>query len=235
MTHTIGILGGMGPLATLDFAHKILAATAARCDQDHLPLLIHSVPQIPDRSACLMAGAPSPLPALREGLQTLVSAGAGCVVMPCNTAHHWHRQLAADSPVEILHIARIGADRLALEGIGEVALLATDGTLKAGFYPEELAARGIRCQEPDSALQKQVMTGIYRVKAGQLPEGAALLQQAVRTLLDRGAERVILGCTEIPLALDSLNSEFRQHCLDATAALATGCIDWYRRSSSQMS
>lgn len=228
MNTTIGILGGMGPLATVDFVHKIISQTAATRDQQHLPLLIHSVPQIPDRTACLMGNLESPLAALEKGLQTLVDAGVGCIAIPCNTAHYWHGDLARVSPVPILHIARACAEPLAAQGIGSVGLMATDGTLKAGFYAGELARYGIRLIEHPAALQQRIMQGIYRVKSGALTEGALMLESCLRMLLDTGVERVILGCTEIPLALDSLDTCPGNAGIDATSALARACIDWYR-------
>ncbi|MFC3152764.1 aspartate/glutamate racemase family protein [Litoribrevibacter euphylliae] len=229
----VGILGGMGPLATVDFIQKIISKTPAQSDQDHIPLLIHSVPQIPDRTACLMEGAASPLPALKMGLDTLVQGGAGCIAIPCNTAHYWHEALAKETHIQLLHIAKVCAERIAQDSavrwVGErrVGLLATDGTLKAGFYERELASFGLACTLPANKDQMSVMEGIYLVKSGKVNEGAALLELAMQKLLDNGAERVILGCTEIPLALESIHSPLLPLAVDATGALADACVAWY--------
>ncbi|OMH29520.1 aspartate racemase [Motiliproteus sp. MSK22-1] len=223
----------MGPLATMDFANKILSLTPAQCDQEHLPLLIHSVPQIPDRTAFLMQKAESPLPSLKQGLNTLISAGAGCIVIPCNTAHFWYPQLAAVSPVEILHIARIASKKLSDQKVKTAALLATDGTLKAGFYREVLESQGITCLSPGQRIQQQVMEGIYKVKSGQVVSGAKLLLDSANMMLDKGAEQIILGCTEIPIALDSIKSPIKEHSLDATLALAEACIEWHQQDNKQ--
>jgi len=201
MNTTIGILGGMGPMATVDFMQKIIQQTPAETDQDHLPLLVHSVPQIPDRTACLMRGQPSPLNALRSGLKTLLDAGVGCIAIPCNTAHFWHRDLAGLSPVPVLHIAEACCRCLQQQNTASAGLLATDGTLKAGFYPEVMESAGISLTLPDRHLQQQTMQGIYQVKAGQIREGGQHLLRCMNALLDTGVERVIFGCTEIPLAL----------------------------------
>ncbi len=233
MSDVIGILGGMGPLATVDFVTKIINQTPAERDQDHLPLLVHSVPQIPDRTACLMDSQASPLIALQQGLNTLVAAGVGCIAIPCNTAHYWYDALAAVSPVPILHIAQACAESLRAEGVTSVALLATDGTLKAGFYPRELAAMGIELTIPDAGLQQQVMNGIYRVKSGAVEEGGKILQHCMERMLEAGVERVILGCTEIPFALDQINSPQRALGMDATKALAGACVQWHQRQAVQ--
>ncbi|MEH6811276.1 MAG: amino acid racemase [Motiliproteus sp.] len=232
MSDVIGILGGMGPLATVDFVTKIINQTPAVRDQDHLPLLVHSVPQIPDRTACLMDSQTSPLAALEQGLKTLINSGVGCIAIPCNTAHYWYDSLARISSVPILHIAQACARSLRCEGVSSVALLATDGTLKAGFYPRELAAYGIELEIPEALLQQQVMKGIYRVKSGAVEEGAKILEHCMEQMLSTGVERVILGCTEIPFALDQIGSAHRSLGMDATKALAAACIDWHAAQKS---
>ncbi len=222
----------MGPLATVDFISKIIDETAASRDQDHLPLLVHSVPQIPDRTACLIESKASPLTALEQGLKTLVEAGVGCIAIPCNTAHYWHQPLAKISPVPILHIAQACGDLLQQQRINRVGLMATDGTLKADFYPRELAGRGIEVVVPNASVQQQIMDAIYQVKSGDVVAGAEILEKCVSHLLDQGVDTVILGCTEIPLALDLIKSPQRQQTLDATQALAAACVGWYSENKS---
>ncbi|OXY82917.1 aspartate/glutamate racemase family protein [Oceanimonas doudoroffii] len=229
MSSLIGILGGMGPLATVDFVTKIIHQTPASRDQDHLPLLVHSVPQIPDRTACLLENKESPLEALLKGLNTLISGGAGCIAIPCNTAHYWYEPLAQASSVPILHIARACAAALAGEKVGSVGLLATDGTLKAGFYARELAEFGIALTTPRPELQRRVMEGIYLVKSGAVKQGAQMLDGCMADMLQQGVERVILGCTEIPFALDSIGSAHAHLGMDATRALAAACVQWHRQ------
>lgn len=231
MKNSLGILGGMGPLATIDFAQKIIQLTPAERDQDHMPLLIHSVPQIPDRTSCLMHNTESPLQALSEGLDLLVDSGAQAIAIPCNTAHYWHPALVKKSPVPIFHITEACVQPLRTDRIKQIALMATDGTLAAGFYPEILNRSGIEVYQPDQAIQQQVMLGIYQVKSGKMQEGANTLNKVYQKLLDNGAERVILGCTEIPLALNLIKASNLQHGIDATSALASYCVDWYLDSA----
>lgn len=233
MSAVIGILGGMGPLATVDFVTKIIHQTPAERDQDHIPLLVHSIPQIPDRTACLMDSQPSPLTALKRGVNTLVNAGVGCIAIPCNTAHYWYDALAKVSRVPILHIAQACSESLTEQGVTSVGLLATDGTLKAGFYPRELGACGIDLKTPRPSLQKQVMEGIYLVKSGAVEEGGDLLEHCMDEMLQCGTERIILGCTEIPFALDRINSTRSSLGLDATKSLAASCLQWYIAQKNQ--
>lgn len=227
MAATLGILGGMGPLATVDFISKIIKLTPAHCDQEHIPLLVHSVPQIPDRSACLLHNRESPLQALQQGVEVLQNGGAAAIAIPCNTAHYWHAALAEKSKVPIFHIAEICAGQLAREQVKRVGLMATDGTLRAGFYPEILQQSDIELLLPDEKLQQQIMQAIYAVKSGQFESGAAHLQQAFLQMLESGAERVILGCTEIPLALDQTQTDNLHLGVDATKLLAAFAVDWF--------
>lgn len=226
----IGVLGGMGPLATADFYAKVIAATPAARDQDHVPLLLYAVPQIPDRTAAILGGGPSPLPALLTGLRVLLGAGAEAIAIPCNTAHAWYDELAAASSVPVLHIVDAAAAAAArITGAGaQLGLVATTGTLAAGFYPRRLAAHGFDCLVPaPEEMDALVMPGIARVKAGDVAGAGPPLAAAVTALLDRGAAAVILGCTEVPVALDRLGSPLRERCVDATAALAGRCVQWW--------
>ena len=227
----IGILGGMGPLATVDFMQKVIEATPAKSDQEHVPLLVHSVPTIPDRTRAILSGGESPLPHLLQGLDTLVAGGAQCVAVPCNTAHYWHAALAQHSPVPVLHIADSVSDALRATGVDCVGLLATRGTIAAGFYQQRLAVHGYHCLLPEAAeLDALVMAGIYAVKSGNISEGGRLLEQAALNLRGRGAGAVILACTEIPPALAHIGSPAQEFAVDATRVLAAACVAWWLSS-----
>jgi aspartate racemase len=232
MNAMIGILGGMGPLATVDFLSKLVERTPASCDQDHVPVVVYSVPQIPDRSASILRGGESPLPAMRAGIRTLERAGAGAIAIACNTAHFWYDDLARECRVPLLHIADCACAALGSE-VAKVGLIATKGTLAAGFYQQRLALRGCAClTNAQDEFDAWVTPGIGLVKAGDLQGAGALLQQAVAALLERGAQRVILACTEIPPALECVAAPQLQQCIDATATLADACIQWSTRNAS---
>lgn len=233
----VGVLGGMGPAATADFHHKIVAATPARRDQDHLPLLIRSMPQIPDRSASILGGSPSPEPALIEHARALREGGAAVIVMPCNTAHLWHDAVQAAVDVPVLHIVdpvlralqplrRADPEAAGPDGGWPVGLLATRATMVCGLYPRRArsgGADGIAWMDPlPEAQERYVDAGIHAVKAGDLARATQLLGYAAQGLIDRGARALVLACTEIPLVLHDLPVP----TLDATQLLAEATVAW---------
>lgn len=220
MPRLIGILGGMGPAATLDLQAKILAQTDAARDQDHIPTVVWNVPQIPDRPAAV-AGGPSPLPAMIEGAQALQQVGASAIAMPCNTAHYWAEPLQAALDIPLLHIVDACVAELPADP-GMLAILGTRVTLGASFYQQRLADRGIRHLVPQEPEQAQLLAAIQAVKSGQTEQGRPLFQSAAKKLLATGATRLVLACTELPLL--SPGSGFEAQCIDPTAALARACI-----------
>ena len=226
----IGVLGGMGPGATVDFLAKLIRLTPADRDQDHVPVLVVSDPRVPDRVGPIIEGrGPSPLPALRRGISTLEQAGAGCIAIPCHTAHFWYDQMVASAHVPILHIADAVLADLARRGEahGPVGLLATAATLDAGIYQERLGAAGYACTVPATDVMATcVLPAIALVKRDRAVDAAPLLARAVDHLRMRGAGTVLLACTELPLALAAASDA--PACLDATEALARACIAWHR-------
>lgn len=227
----LGVLGGMGPLATVDFMQKVIGLTPGRTDQDHIPLIVHSVPQIPDRSSAFLAGSDTPWAYLLSGLYTLQGAGARVIAIPCNTAHVWHGRLAEKAQAEILHIGTVTSERIgAMLGAGaRIGLLATDATLHARIYHDRLEAAGFTVLQPDMAAQRDhVMAGIHAVKAGDIGKGRDCLTRAAATLIADGADAVVMACTEIPIALEGVS--FAVPTVDPTAALAQRCVDrWQSR------
>ena len=222
----LGVLGGMGPLATVDFLTKLVAATEAKIDQQHMPMVIRSVPQIPDRSACIMKGGESPLPALR--LRELARVGATVVAMPCNTAHHWFDALVADDLPPILYIVDAVAERLALvlpEG-APIAVMATAGTHAAGVYGRRLDAARWPILAPTPEDIEAVGRGIALVKAGRIAEARVLFSRQAEAQRVRGAGAVVLACIEFPAALPCDDPSL----IDATDALARRCVRWFRES-----
>ena len=226
----IGVLGGMGPLATVDFFNKVLAATPAKGDADHVPLLIQSDPRIPPRPAAILNSGRSPLPELLAGRDRLIAAGATALAMPCNTAHYWYADLLKGCSVPFLSIvdASIGEiGKLAKAG-APIGIIATRATLATKIFDAPLQSAGYTPMLPDDDLmEKLVLPGIELVKAGQVVQGGQLIEQAVQVLLNQGAGAVLLACTETPLALDAVQSPLRAQCVDSTAALARACVAWW--------
>lgn len=228
----IGVLGGMGPLATADFYGKLIEATAATCDQEHIPVVIYAASQVPDRTAALVAGGPSPLPALMAGLRVLVAAGANAIAIPCCSAHAWYEPLARASPVPILHIVDAAADAATREfgPDARLGLVATAGVLATDFCARRLAEHGFACMLPSELEMTELVTpAIALVKSGEAVVAGPMFERVVASLLERGATAVVLGCTEVPVALDRSDSPLRARCVDATAALAAACVTFHRR------
>ncbi len=234
----IGVLGGMGPLATLDFFNKVLAATPAKGDADHIPLLIQSDPRIPPRPAAILGSGRSPLPELLAGRDRLIAAGATALAMPCNTAHYWYADLAKGCSVPFISIvdASIGEIGKLAKPCATIGLIATRATLAAKIFDAPLMQAGYTPLLPiDDTMDKLVLPGIEFVKAGHVAQGGQLIQQAVQVLLNQGAGAVVLACTETPLALDAVQSPLRSQCVDSTAALALACVAWWQAEQAKNS
>lgn len=222
----LGILGGMGPLATADFYAKLVAVTPAARDEDHIPVVLASLPDIPPRVPAILGNGASPLPALIDARDRLLAAGATLLAMPCNTAHHWFDALA-QCAVPMLHIAdaALAALRARLGAPANIGLVATRGTLRSGFYQRRLAAAGYATLEPsDADLSGTIEPAIAAVKAGAVLSGGTGFQHAAHALARRGAAVVILACTEVPPALAAGGPPSGITCVDATEALARACV-----------
>jgi aspartate racemase len=224
----LGVLGGMGPLAAVDFARKLLDVYPVESEQQHIPTLLWNVPQIPDRQLALSRGGPSPLPAMLQGIAVLNAAGATRIAIPCNTAHRWFDELAAASTAPLFHI--VDATLTQLDGKDDViGLLATRGALRSRLYQDRLDALQLcHVANTDDELDELFMPGCYAVKHGKLEQGGRLLETAAQRLLDRGATRLILACTEVATGLESIRSALLAHAVDTNRALAQTCVDYWR-------
>ena len=226
VTGVVGVLGGMGPLATIDFLRKMVAATPATADQEHVPVVVSSIPQVPDRTEAFRGAGPSPRQAMVASGRRLADAGVGLVVMPCNTAHLWFDELQRELGLPMLHLVDAAIeDAMALaDGTRRIGLLATDATLASGLYVNRRAGPVHWLLPTAGEMLELVMPGIAAVKAGELQQGRELLATSAARLQQRGAVALVLGCTEIPLVLDATNSPLP--VIDATASLARRAVGW---------
>jgi len=217
----VGVLGGMGPLATADFYTKLVRLTPARADQDHLRVLIDSNPKIPDRTAALRGDGPDPTEALVATARGLERAGADLIAIPCNSAHAYLHQIRRSVGIPVLDIMEeVAAAAAALVPRPRAAgVLATSGTLEARLYHRALASRGIDVVEPAAVEQERVTAAIRSVKAATVREG---VREVAAALIGRGAEVVVLGCTELPLVAD--REAIALPVLDATEVLAAAAV-----------
>lgn len=225
MKKNIGILGGMGPLATADLFRKIVTMTKAGCDNEHIRIYIDDNASIPDRTAAILSGGTDPTPVMADSLRKLEACGADCIIMPCNTAHYFLPRLQAMTEVPFLSMLEATAVACARRFPGQTAaILATKGTLATGLYEQALAAQGVSYLVPNADEQDALMRVIYQgVKADAAPEQyRADMEGVMQTLAARGADYFILGCTELPLAADLLG--LTQPMIDPTTELARAAI-----------
>ncbi|MBZ9853110.1 amino acid racemase [Mesorhizobium sp. CA13] len=222
----LGVIGGLGPLASADFYFKLTRMTQAFRDNEHVPAVILSVPQLPDRTEAILAGHDGPLPSLKAAVSTLNALGVACIAMPCNTAHHWYEQLAASSQARIIHIAdAVVAETHRSLGRGKVTILATQGTLVSGFYRDKMLAAGFElCFPAGTEFQGRVDRAIGLVKRGSIAEAASETERALEIARSAGADTAVLGCTELSVVAASLNPTNGLIVIDSNAALARACL-----------
>lgn len=219
----IGILGGMGPLATADLYKKMVLHTDAAADQEHPRVVIDSNTDIPDRTAALLYGGADPVPEMVKSARRLEAAGADVLIMPCNTAHGFYDAVSGATRLPVLHMIALTRDALLRRGVKTAGLLATDGTIRTGVYQRTFDGCGVALLTPDAAGQAAVTGVIYRgVKAGDLAYDVSAFRAACEALLARGAETLILGCTELPLAFELYHLDYP--ALDPTLELALGAL-----------
>ncbi len=196
----LGILGGLGPMSSVYFYELLTRHTDARCDQDHLDLLLSSGATTPDRTAFILGNSPdSPLPRMIADAEALIAAGADLIAIPCNTAHYFYDALAEAISVPVINILRETVYALASRGIRKIGVLATAGTVASGAYRHVCEQAGLECLVPDAAGQAILNKIIYdEVKQGR-PADMDAFRAVSADLLDAGCERLVLGCTELSL------------------------------------
>lgn len=242
-TKVIGIAGGLGPYAHIDFERKLLDAArirfGAQADQDFPEWILSSVPGTPDRTLAIASGGDDPRPWLLRSLQRLERAGADFVCVPCNTAHRYFSELGPQIGIPVVDMidCTVAAIRERFTS-GCVGILATTGTLRSNLYRDRLSAAGLNCVSPldaedgEALQQRLVMEPIYGgacglgIKAeGPMPKYAALLGEAADQLVRaHGAQAIVAGCTEIPLVLTG-ETVAGVPVIDPTGALAERAID----------
>jgi len=202
---TIGILGGIGPSATLHLFKLIIEETPAKKDQEHLKIVIYNNPKVPDRTAFILGKGESPLPYLIEGAEFLNRAGSDIIVMPCNTAHYFYEEISKIAKGKFLHLLNETAEEIRRKNIKEIGILATTGTLKTGLWQKAIG-EGVRIIYPDEETQENlVMEAIYGergVKAGFKKKPKELLVKAGNILIKKGAKAIVAGCTEVSIVME---------------------------------
>ncbi|MBR5452847.1 MAG: amino acid racemase [Clostridia bacterium] len=215
----LGILGGLGPMSTVYFYEMLTAHTEARCDQEHLNIVISSYAETPDRTDYILGRSEDdPRTAMIENARKLESFGATVIAIPCNTAHYFYSSISDAVSVPVLNIIEETVRIAAGVGIGKIGILATEGTVQSESYRRVSSGFGIECLAPDKAEQAMLTDIIYGdIKQGKRADMDKFYRVA-GSLLDRGCEKLILGCTE--LSLIKRNEGLGYEYLDSLEALA---------------
>ena len=203
-----GVMGGMGPEATVDFMAKVIAYTDSGNDQDHVHMIVDQDPSVPNRQAAIGGGVDDVTPRLAEMAKRLETAGADFLVMVCNTAHVFLDGVRATTKIPFISIIEESIDEIerACPNAKSVGVMATDGCLNTGIYQDAIIQSGRAAIVPDEAGMQELMRLIHAIKAGdKSAEIATGMEAAAQGLVDRGAEVIIGGCTEIPIVFEGEN------------------------------
>lgn len=217
MSKVLGVLGGMGPAATLDFLAKLQAATPVSREQDHLRVLVDINPKVPDRN---VEGA-DPGPVLAAMAVGLRASGAQVLAIACNTAHAYAQEVRASGLplIDMLETAGLAARA---QGAGVVGVLGT--SLALGLYRDRFSQLGLEVVTLDDHEQVEFMALLYRIKRGDVGQASREAMAALaHRLINKGAQAVVAGCTEVPLVLSQ--TELSTPFLDATQSLAVRCVE----------
>ena len=222
----VGILGGVGPMATVYFMQRILEMTDAGRDQDHVDMLVWNHASIPDRTAYIVGDSDqSPGPVMADDARALERAGATFIAIPCNTARAFLDEVREAVDVDVLDIVAetVDAAQQAIVNLATIGILATDGTLRSRVYHDTATTRGLTPVEPDDVVQKDVMSMIYDgVKAG-MPVSRDRFDAAVEHLRAKGAQAIVLGCTELSILQTDLKVD-EPDVIDSLDALAARTV-----------
>lgn len=197
----LGVIGGLGPMATAFFMQMVIEMTDAEIDQNHIEMLIHNCPSIPDRTNYILGKSnDNPGPRMIEVGKGLADAGSQVIAIPCVTANYFYDELTEKIPAEVINTVKETADYLREKGINKVGLMATDGTVQSGLFNAEFEKFGIELIVPGERAQKYVMDIIYNnVKAGKVIDMDEF-EFVSGELRGKGAQVILLGCTELSMA-----------------------------------
>ena len=223
----------MGPLATADFLRKLVMKTPAQTDQEHIPVLLYGDCTTPDRTASIVGTGQSPLPQLLDGIRFLNDHGARAICIPCNSAHSWFDQLQAASAAPVLHIVRASAAQVRRKNpdVTRVGVLSTAGTHRMGMYRTTLTELGYIVVSPsDDEFDTLISPAIAMNKANEWDEAEEKYDAATQALMERGAEMIILGCTEIPSGMARQLRTNPTKFVDSNDALVDAVVEFFAKA-----
>ncbi|RKD27525.1 aspartate racemase [Caminicella sporogenes DSM 14501] len=223
---TIGILGGMGPLATADLLKKIITLTDANGDNEHIPVIVDNNTQIPDRTEYIINSGKDPTDYLIRSALRLEMMGADVIVMPCNTAHYFYDEIVKYIKIPFINMIEETAKetKKLYPKVKKVALLATEGTNKSKIYDKVFSRYDLEIIKPDDCEQKYVTELIYSIKAGKYNIELKNFKNVLYKFKNNNIDVFILGCTELPVAFEMFRID--EICIDPTKILACSAIKY---------
>lgn len=228
MNKAIGILGGMGPQATVDAMNKIIKNTSANCDQEHIPVITVSMPDIPDRTEAILNQSNKPLDKMSEYIKILENANVGCIIIPCNTAHFWFDKLQERTHIKMISIIESAVKHIEKTDTREVFILATSATISTQLYQNKFAENNMNFSTPSSDVQQKIMDSIYKYKSGNYEESKEIMNQVINIYGLNSDRKFLLACTELPLILEEWIKSYPDLFIDATDLLIRNAIYWYQ-------
>lgn len=221
---TLGVIGGLGPMATAYFLQLVTQMSDAKTDQDHMEIIMHSKPSIPDRTKYIIGQSPdNPVGEMILAGKKLKEDGADLIAIPCITAHFFHDELEKEIGIPVIHAIEETGIYLKNIGVEQIGVLATDGTVQSHLFQKCMSRYGIDCILPDQINQRKVMSIIYdNIKAGKKAD-IDTFNEITAELILRGAQVVLLGCTE--LSLLKRDNRLQAGCLDVMEVLAKRSVE----------
>ena len=221
---TLGVIGGLGPMATAYFLQLVTQMSDAKTDQDHMEIIMLSKPSIPDRTKYIIGqSADNPVGEMILAGKKLKEDGADLIAIPCITAHYFHDELEKEIGIPVIHAIEENGTYLKNTGVEQIGVLATDGTVQSHLFQKCMSKYGINCIMPGQEAQRKVMSIIYdNIKAGKKAD-IDTFNEITAELILSGAQVVLLGCTE--LSLLKRDNRLQAGCLDVMEVLARKAVE----------
>lgn len=222
MNKVLGIIGGMGPLASVDLQERIIMNTQAKSDAEYLHVITDCNGKIPDRTQAILYGGESPLPEMEKSVRRLEAAGVDFLTIACHTAHYYLSDLRKLTPLPFISILDTSFAEIERREVKSLCILSTKGTYETGMYENECETRGLKLIPLNEEEKNLVMDVIYGIKAGKMDFHLEKVQELIRKKQEEGAEVFLLACTELPLYFRG--KDFGVDCIDATDVLARNLV-----------
>lgn len=219
---TVGIIGGMGTVATIDLFNKIVIETNAKSDKEHIHILIDNNTQIPDRTSFILGKGEDPTNEIVKSAKNLEKIGADFLAIPCNTAHYFYETIKLNVEIDVINMIEETAKSIKLKQINKVGLLATTGTIKASIYESVFSKYDIEIIKPNYYGQRVIMEFIYGIKEGKVNFDKEAIVNVFDYFKVNNVYNIILGCTELPVGVKMLGIE--GEFIDPTSILAKACV-----------